>query len=62
MHHATRERLLAAMWECEERRDDAFVAAGAKLGLSFKVGWEESWSLPKMLNARVASAADTALA
>lgn len=33
MHHATHERLLAAIWDCEERWNAAFVVAVAKLRL-----------------------------
>jgi hypothetical protein len=32
MHHKTRERLLAGIWECEERREDIVAGALARLG------------------------------
>lgn len=35
MHHATRERLLQTIWECEERRDLALAGLMAKIGLDF---------------------------
>lgn len=33
MHRKTRERLLATIWDCEERRDNALCEFAARLGL-----------------------------
>lgn len=35
MHHATRERLLQTIWECEETRDMAIAGFMAKVGFVF---------------------------
>lgn len=35
MHHATRERLLQTIWDCEETRDMAIAAFMAKVGFVF---------------------------